>query len=414
MSLIEEYHYKAVEPRGGAVVKGTIEAASEGAVAAKLKAQGLTPVDIAAASKTGLNREISLPGFTKRVKVKSLAIFAKQAATLLNAGLPLLRALSILIEQSEDKVLQAALVTVRADVEAGLGLSAALEKQPLVFPPLMISLVRVGESGGFLGRSLAAVARAYESESELADKVRAATTYPIIVLCLAVVAVVGMVTFIVPVFENMFRSLGGQLPLPTQILVTISHNMIWILPTLIIVGGVAWIWWIRNRHTEPVRKFVDPIKLRMPIFGKLATKIAVARFSRNLSMMLLAGVPLLQALQIVGQASNNWAVEDAVRRVQESVRQGKSFAAPLAKAGVFPPMVAQMVSVGEESGTLAEMLESIADFYEAEVKTSTEQLTSTIEPILIVILGVVIGGMVLALYMPIFSLYGELNQSGGM
>ena len=233
-------------------------------------------------------------------------------------------------------------------------------------------------------------------------------------LCIAIVAVLGMVTFIVPVFEQMFQTLGGELPIPTQILVTISHNMVWILPLLIVVTSAAWIWWVRNRHTEAVRKFVDPIKLRMPIFGKLVTKIAVARFSRNLSMMLNAGVPLLQALQIVGQASNNWAVEQAVQRVQESVREGKSFAAPLAKAGVFPPMVSQMVSVGEESGTLADMLESIADFYEAEVTTATEQLTSTIEPILIVVLGVVIGGMVLALYMPIFSLYGQLNDSGGM
>ncbi|MET0811890.1 MAG: type II secretion system F family protein [Microbacterium sp.] len=413
MSLIEEYNYKAVDPKGGPVVKGTIEGTSESAVAAKLKAQGLTPVDISAASKTGLHREISLPGFAKRVKVKSLAIFAKQAATLLNAGLPLMRTLAILIEQSEDKVLQAALVTVRTDVESGLGLSAALAKQPQVFPPLMISLVRVGEAGGFLGQSLSAVAKAYESESELVDKVRAATTYPIIVLCIALLAVIGMVTFIVPIFEQMFHSLGGELPLPTQILVTISHNMIWILPLLIVLTAVAWVWWVRNRHTEAVRRFVDPIKLRMPIFGKLATKIAVARFSRNLSMMLNAGVPLLQALQIVGQASNNWAIEQAVVRVQESVRDGKSFAAPLAKAGVFPPMVSQMVSVGEESGTLPAMLESIADFYEAEVVTATEQLTSTIEPILIVILGVVIGGMVLSLYMPIFSLYGQLNSTAG-
>lgn len=410
MALIEEYNYRAVDQRGGPVVKGTIEATSEGAVAARLKAQGLTPVDITAVSKTGLNREIRI-GRSKRVKTKSLAIFAKQAATLLNAGLPLIRTLSILIEQSDDKTLQSAVVTVQADVEAGLSLSAALAKQPQVFPPLMVSLVRVGETGGFLGQSLDAVAKTYESESRLVDKVRAATTYPVIVLCIALLAVIGMVTFIVPVFEQMFAGLGSALPLPTQILVTISHNMVWLLPLLIIVTALSWIWWIRNRHTEAVRKSLDPFKLRMPVFGKLVTQVAVARFSRNLSMMLNAGVPLLQALAIVGQASNNWAIEQAVLRVQESVRQGKSFAAPLAKAGVFPAMVAQMVSVGEESGTLPEMLESIADFYEAEVETATEQLTSIIEPVLIVILGVVIGGMVLALYMPIFSLYSEFNQS---
>lgn len=414
MALVEEYTYKALNGDGGAVVKGSIEAASESAVASKLRAQGLTPVDIVAVSKTGIHREVRIPGLTKRVKVKSLAIFSRQMSSLINAGLPLMRTLSIMIEQTEDKTLQSALVIVQSDVEAGLSLSAALSKQPQVFPPLMINLVRVGETGGFLGDSLTAVAETYRSESDLHDKVRSATTYPVIVLIIALVAVVGMVTFIVPIFENMFASMGGQLPLPTQILVTVSHNMVWILPVLIVVSGAVWIWWMRNRHTESVRKFIDPLKLRMPIFGKLVTKIAVARFSRNLSMMLDAGVPLLQALTIVGQASNNWAVEEAVRSVQESVRQGKSFSAPLAKAGVFPTMVSQMVSVGEESGTLPEMLRSIADFYEAEVQTATEQLTSTIEPVLIVLMGVVIGGMVLALYMPIFSLYGQLNGTGGV
>lgn len=411
MSLIQEFNYKAVTPSGGPIVKGTIEATSEGAVATKLKAQGLVPVDVVAVSKSGLNREIKIPGFEGRVKTKSLAIFSKQMASLINAGLPLMRTLTILIEQTDDKALRSALISAQADVEGGLAFSAALGKQPRVFPPLMINLVRVGETGGFLGESLNSVAKTYQSESELQDKIRSATTYPVIVLCIAIVAVIGMVTFIVPIFEGMFKSLGGQLPLPTQILVTLSHNMVWILPLLIIACAAAWIWWVRNRHSERVRRVVDPWKLRMPIFGKLVTKIAVARFARNLSMMLKAGVPLLQALTIVGQASNNIAIEEAIRDVQESVRQGKSFAAPLAKAGVFPAMVPQMVSVGEESGTLAEMLESIAEFYEGEVAASTEQLTSTIEPLLLVVLGVVIGGMVISLYMPIFSIYSQLNQT---
>lgn len=412
MALVEEFTYKAIDPQGGPVVKGTLEATSEAAVATKLKAQGLTPLEITAVATSGLHREIRIPGLVKRVKVKSLAIFAKQTATLSKAGLPLMRTLSILVEQTEDKTLRAALVAVQSDVESGHSFSAALANQPQVFPPLAINLVKVGETGGFLGDSLESIAKTYESESALHDKVRSATTYPVIVLIIALVAVIGMVTFIVPVFEGMFKSLGGALPLPTQLLVNISDNMVWILPLLIVIVGVLWVLWIRNRHTEATRKFLDPIKLKMPIFGKLATKIAVARFARNLSMMLNAGVPLLQALAIVGQASNNWAIEDAVARIQESVRQGKSFSAPLAKAGVFPAMVSQMVSVGEESGTLAEMLESIADFYETEVEAATEQLTSTIEPVLIVIMGVVIGGMVLALYMPIFSIYGELNSAG--
>ncbi|WP_249354058.1 type II secretion system F family protein [Microbacterium sp. 2FI] len=361
-------------------------------------------------SKTGLNAEIKIPGLTKHVSARTLAVFAKQMSGLINAGLPLMRTLSILIEQTEDKKLQPALISVQADVESGSSFSAALSRHPDIFPPLMLSIVRVGETGGFLGPALDSLATNYRKEAELQNKIRAATTYPTIVLIIALLGVLAMVTFIVPVFEDMFSSLGSELPIPTQILVVLSNNMWWFLPTLGLAILIGWIWWTRNRHTERVRKVVDPIKLKMPIFGPLNTKLAVARFSRNLSMMLGAGVPIIQALGIVGQASNNWKVEQAVLDVQESIRQGKSFAVPLEKAQVFPLMVPQMVSVGEESGTLVEMLASIADFYEDEVETATSQLSATIEPVLIVGLGIVIGGMVISLYLPIFSLYGEISN----
>ncbi|NLP85917.1 type II secretion system F family protein [Microbacterium sp. CFH 90308] len=410
MPVIQEYSYRAVDPRGGSIVKGTIEAASEAAAAGKLRVQGLTPVSVAALSKSGMHREIKIPGLTRHVSAKNLAIFAKQMAGLINAGLPLMRTLSILIEQTDDKKLQPALVAVQAEVEAGSSFSAALARHPDIFPPLMLSIVRVGETGGFLGAALGSIAENYRKEAELQNKIRAATTYPTIVLIVAILGVLAMVTFIVPIFENMFAGLGSQLPLPTQILVAISGNMWWILPLLVLSIAIAWIWWMRNRHTERVRKVVDPIKLKMPVFGKLNTKMAVARFSRNLSMMLDAGVPIIQALGIVGQASNNYKIEQAVTAVQDSIRQGKSFAAPLARADVFPPMVSQMVSVGEESGTLVDMLASIADFYEDEVETATSQLSATIEPVLIVGLGVLIGAMVISLYLPIFTLYGELGQ----
>lgn len=411
MTLVQQFSYRAVNPAGGAVVKGTIEAASEGAVTAKLRAQGLMPLEIAAASKTGLSRDVVIPGFERRVKVKALALFAKQLAGLLNAGLPLMRSLAILIEQTEDRTLQTAIVSVQADVEAGLAFSAALGKLPKVFPPLMVSIVRVGESGGFLGESLTSIAETYSKEVDLQNKIRSATTYPIVVLIIALLGMLAMVTFVVPIFEGMFAGMGSELPLPTQILVTLSHNMFWLLPLLFVLIGGGWVWWSRSKENPGYRRVVDPIKLRMPIFGPLATKIAVARFTRNLSMMLNSGVPLIQALSIVGEASHNWAIERAVHDIQESVRQGRSFSAPLAKAEVFPPMVAQMVAVGEESGTLAEMLASIADFYENEVETATAQLTSTIEPLLIVAVGILIGGMVISLYLPIFTLYGELSQS---
>ena len=410
MAVVQEFVYRAVDPRGGSVVKGTIEAASESAVTGKLKAQGLTPLEVTLKSNTGLNRDIKLPGATKTVSARTLAVFSRQMAGLINAGLPLMRTLAILIEQTDDKKLQPALVQVQADVESGSSFSAALARHPQTFPPLMLSIVKVGEAGGFLGSALGSIADNYQREAELHNKIRAAVTYPAIVLVIAIIGVLVMVTFVVPIFEGMFKGLGSSLPLPTQILVTISNNMWWIIPSIILVVVVALIWWRANRHTEQYRRFVDPIKLKMPVFGKLTTKIAVARFARNLSMMLNAGVPIIQALAIVGQASNNWKIEQAVRDVQESIRQGRSFAAPLAKADVFPAMVPQMVSVGEESGTLVDMLASIADFYEDEVETATSQLSSTIEPILIVGLGIVIGGMVISLYLPIFTLYGELAK----
>lgn len=412
MTLVEEYTYRAIDADGGGIVKGTLEASSTNVVTAKLRAQGLTPLEVTALSKTGLNRDVSIPGFERRVKVATLAVFAKQMAGLINAGLPLMRTLAILVEQAEDKKLQSALVGVRAAVESGSSFSAALAAYPDVFPALMVSMVRVGESGGFLGESLATVAETYQGEAELQGKIKSATTYPIIVFVIAILGVVAMVTFVVPIFEGMFTNLGSELPLPTQILVTLSNNMLWLLPLMILVGSAGWLWWVRNRREEKVRRVVDPWRLRLPVIGPLTTKIAVARFARSLSMMLDAGVPLVQALSIVGAASNNWKIEQAVREIQESVKQGKSFSGPLAKAEVFPKMVSQMIAVGEESGTLAEMLKSIADFYENEVETATDQLTSAIEPILIVGIGIIIGGMVISLYMPIFSIYGELGKSG--
>lgn len=412
MATMQEWQYQAIDPATTQTVKGTMDATSDSAVTAKLRAQGLMPVQVALVERTGLRREITLPSLNRGVSAKTLAIFARQMSALINAGLPLMRTLNVLADQTSDKRLKAVLTTVSADVESGSSLSASLQRHPLIFPPLMVSIVRVGESGGFLGAALDSIAENYRKQAELHGKIRSATTYPAVVLVIALIGVLVMVTFIVPVFEKMFAGLGGQLPLPTQILVTISHNMIWILPLLVVVIVIAWIWWVRNRYTDGYRRVVDPVKLRLPIFGPLITKMAVARFSRNLSMMLDAGVPIIQALSIVGQASNNWKIEQTVRDIQESIRGGRSFAVPLAKAGVFPPMVSQMVAVGEESGTLAQMLGSIADFYEDEVETATEQLSSLIEPVLIVGLGVIIGGMVISLYLPIFTLYGDIAKQG--
>ena len=390
----------------GKVVKGRLDAASESAATQRLRTMGVSPISVAeVAMGTGLSMEIKIPGMSKGVGLKDLAIMSRQMATMTSAGLSLLRTLNILAEQTENKELAKILRTIRNDVETGTSLSEAMDKHATVFPPIMINLVKAGETGGFLESSLNSVAGNFESEGKLRDTIKSALAYPVIVLIMAVVAVIGMLTFIVPVFEKMFKNLGGQLPLPTQILVVLSEAMVWLLPVLI-VGGIAFtVWWKKNKNTERVRKIVDPLTLKLPVFGPLMTKLAIARFSRNFSTMIGAGVPILASLNIVGETSGNWVVESALRKVQESVRQGKSIAGPLSLEPVFPAMVTQMIAVGEDAGALEQMLGKIADFYDQEVQSTAEQLTALIEPLMIAFIGVVVGGMIVALYMPMFSIF---------
>ncbi len=401
-SKIFEY---AVRDREGKLVKGRIEAQNQAAVANRLRTMGLAPTSIAEVSTSGLQREIHLPGLGERVTLKDLAVFCRQMATMISAGLSLIRTLGILAEQTESKPLAKVAAQVRSDVEVGGSLSSALDKHRRVFPPIMVNIVRAGEVGGFLERAMLSVAENFEAEVKLRAKVKSAMTYPVVVFCIAILAVVGMLLFIVPVFEGIFSDLGHELPLPTRILVVLSSAMRWALPVLII-GLVAFgIWWGRHKNDDAVRSRVDPWKIKVPVFGNLIRKIAIARFSRNFGTMLGAGVPLLQALDIVGRTSGNWVVERAVDAVHESVRVGHPLADPLSHHPVFPPMVVQMMTVGEEAGALEIMLAKISEFYDQEVETTTEQLTSLIEPLMIAFLGVIVGGMIIALYLPIFSVF---------
>lgn len=404
MATTVGYTYKGRDA-AGKIVKGKVDASSEAAVASRLRTMGLSPVSIdAAPDGTGLSKEITIPGFSKGVGLKDLAIMSRQMSTMTSAGLSLMRTLAILADQTDSKPLAKILVTVRDDVETGVSLSEAMRKHDRDFPPIMINMVKAGETGGFLDKALDTVAKNFEKESELRNTIKSAMTYPVVVVFMVLIAVAGMLIFIVPVFEEMFAGLGGSLPLPTQILVTLSKQMIWLGPLIIVVSFASAIWWKKNKHTEAVRKVLDPIKLKLPVFGMLMTKLAVARFSRNFADMIGAGVPILQALQIVGETSGNYVIERSLKGVADSVRNGKSIAAPLAEESVFPPMVIQMVAVGEDSGALQQMLDKIADFYDQEVKTMTDSLTSLIEPLLIAFLGVVVGGMIVALYLPIFNI----------
>lgn len=393
----------------GKVVKGKLDAPTESAVVARLRTMGIAPISIDESSATGLQREITLPGFEKRVKLKDLAVASRQMATMLASGLSLLRTLTILSQQTENPKLAEVLGKVRSDVETGSSLSDALHRHPLIFPRLMTHLIKAGETGGFLDRSLESIANNFEADVKLRQTIKSALTYPIAVLCMAFAAVIAMMIFIVPIFKAMFEDFDSDLPLPTQILVTLSENMIWIVPVLVVVIVGFTVWWRRNKHTDEVRSKVDPLVLKMPVFGQLFRKVAIARFSRNFSTMMAAGVPILQSLAIVGETSGNWVIEKALVKVQDSVRTGRSIAAPLTEEPIFPAMVTQMVSVGEDSGSLEIMLEKVADFYDEEVQSTAESLTSLIEPLMIGVIGVVIGGMIVALYMPVFSIFNEIG-----
>ncbi len=403
-TALRSFEYKT-RNTSGKLVKGRLEASNESAAAAKLSGMGLTPVAIKeTAAATGLNRDINFGSFGKQVSLKDLAVMTRQLSTMIAAGLSLLRALVILADQTENKKLAEVLGKVSHDVEIGSSLSDSMAKYPIEFPPLMINMVKAGEVGGFLDSALDSVAQNFEKEAKLRSTIKSAMAYPVMVLALSGVAVVLMLLFIVPVFKTMFEGLGSELPLPTQFLVNLSQSMVVVLPVAVVVGLVFSVWWRKNKNTEAVLRVIDPIKLKLPVFGALMKKIAVARFTRNLSNMIGSGVPILQALAIVGETSGNWVIGQAAKRVADSVRQGKSIAGPLAEEPVFPAMVVQMIAVGEDSGSLEVMLSKVSDFYDSEVQATTEALTSLIEPLLIAFLGIVVGGMIIALYLPIFGI----------
>ena len=406
---VQAWAYKGTTV-AGKTVAGRVDARSQAAVSARLQQMGISPSSISEApAGTGLNREITLGIFERKVSLKDLAVMTRQLSTMISSGLPLLRALTIIAEQTDSTQLGVCLRTVRTDVETGMSLSEAFAKHPADFPPLLINLVRAGETGGFLERALESIAQNYEAEVKLRATVKSALTYPAVVLVIAALAVVGMLLFIVPVFQQMFEDFGSDLPLPTQVLVTLSEVMVWLAPVLAVLGIVGFFWWSRNKNTVKVKRVVDPLLLRIPIFGPLLAKIAIARFSRNFATMIGAGVPILTSLSIVGATSGNYVIERALVAVQDSVRTGGSVSAPLMAEPVFPSMVTQMIAVGEDAGALEQMLVKISDFYDQQVEATTSQLTALIEPLMIAFIGVVIGAMIVALYLPIFSIFEQIQ-----
>jgi type IV pilus assembly protein PilC len=353
--------------------------------------------------------DISLGFLEKRPNPKDLAVMSRQMAAMIGAGLPILKTIKVLSEQTENKILASALDSVKIDVEGGESLSGALGKHSQTFPSLMLGLVRAGEAGGFLDQSLENIASTLEKEADLRATVKSALTYPVAVLLMAFLAVIAMLIWVVPVFDQMFRSLGGQLPLPTQILVWLSPVVLWTSPVFVVAATVFSVWWRKNKQRDSLRRFKDTLVAKLPVIGQLTKKIVIARFTRNLASMLNGGVPILQALAIMSVTTQNWAMDQSLISIQNSVKSGSTLSAPMSADKVFPPMVTQMITIGEDSGTLGTMLGKVADFYDSEVKATTEQLTALIEPIMIAFIGIVIGAMIVALYLPIFTIFNEIR-----
>ena len=397
------YEYRARD-RSGNVHTGSLEGSSTAAVAGVLREKGYVPLRIDAKKITALDKEISIPGFKKKVKLKEVAIFSRQLATMVNSGLTLIRALAILEEQAENPLFSGILGEVRTSVEQGSSLSASLEQHPAVFNHLYVSMVRAGEVGGALDETLVRLADTLEAGVRLRSKVRSAMAYPVVVFSLIILIVSGMLLFVVPIFKKLYEDLGGTLPLPTQTLINVSGAItrFWWLFLGVLVGGV--VAFRRWKRTPSGKRSWDRLKLKAPVFGTLVQKVAISRFARTFSVLSRTGVPVLQALEIVSQTAGNALVSEAVTDVQASVRRGESLASPLARHEVFPPMVTHMMAVGEETGALDAMLGKVADFYDNEVDDTVNALTSLIEPLLIIVMGVVVGGILICLYLPMFNI----------
>ncbi len=343
------------------------------------------------------------------IKDKDLSAFTRQFAVMINAGLPLVKCLQILSRQQENKIFQNAIEEVTADVEKGGTLADSLGKHKKIFSDLYVNMVAAGEQGGILDTILNRLSTHLEKSSALKGKIKSAMMYPLVVLIVVIVVVMALLLFVIPIFEQMFADMGGQLPLPTRIVVSASEfvqgNLIFI-----IIGAVALITGYKMYYkTKNGEKLIDAIKLKMPIFGILLRKMSIARFTRTLGTLISSGVSILDGLSITSKTSGNRVVADAIMEARQSISGGENISDPLEASGVFPGMVTQMIAVGEETGGLDTMLLKVADFYEEEVDTAVAGLTATLEPIMIVVLGVIVGGIVIAMYLPIFDLIGTVG-----
>ncbi len=399
--------YKWVaETKKGKILKGELEAADERIAQLQLKRRNLTIKKIKAKPK---DLFANVAFFQPKITAKDVVIFTRQFSTMIDAGLPLVQGLTILAEQTENKTFQNVLKRVTKDVEGGSSLAEALKKHPKVFDALYVNLVAAGEIGGILDTILQRLAAYIEKAEKLKTRIKGAMTYPIIVVAVAVLVIGVILIFVIPVFQEMFSSFGKALPVPTQIVVAMSDflkgNIHYVIGAFIVFVFA----FKKYRNTKKGRKQTDALALKLPVFGNLLKKSAVARFTRTLGTMISSGVPILDALEIVAKTSGNVVLEEIIYEVRSSIAEGQTIAEPLSEAAIFPRMVVQMISVGEATGALDTMLNKIADFYDDEVDAAVEALTSMLEPLLMVFLGGAIGGLVVAMYLPIFQMAAAMG-----
>ncbi len=392
--------------RVGGTMTGEIEAPNEAFVIAQLRRQQIVPVKIKPKPR---DLGFRLLGRRGKVSKRELAIFTRQFATMIDAGLPLVQCLDILGLQQENQAFKKVILKVKEDVESGSTFADALGKHPHVFDELFVNLVSAGEVGGILDTILSRLAAYIEKAMKLAKQVKSAMVYPSTILAVALIVTVVLLVYVIPIFGAMFEDFGATLPVPTQFVLAISaytrkYFLVGVVLLVLLVMGIRWYY-----KQENGRRRIDRLLLRVPIFGDLLRKIAVARFSRTLGTMVSSGVPILESMDIVAKSAGNKIIEEAILKARTSISEGKTIAEPLADSKVFPVMVTQMVSVGEATGALDTMLNKIADFYDDEVDSAVGALTSLLEPMLMIFLGVVIGGLVIAMYLPIFKLAGVVG-----
>lgn len=396
------YVYTARKDRGG-VFTGVAAGDSKQAVAADLKRKGLTVLRLE--EKRGALSFKALMEASTKIKIRDKAVFARQFATMIQSGLAVLRALYVLEEQTQNPRFKKIIASLRSDVESGMSLSDAMERYPVAFDRLYVSMVRAGEVGGALDQSLSRLASQLEKDDSIRRTIKSAMAYPVLIFCFAIVVMIGMLLFIIPIFSRMYADLGGELPMLTRTMMALSNLMkgYWfvLIPLLILI-----VWAIRRwKRTDKGRQLWDRTKLKLPMrLGTVIQKIAISRFSRTMATLVGSGVPILQAIEITGRTSGNTVIEEAMVDVKESVRSGESIAKPLSRASVFPPMVTHMISIGEETGALDAMLNKVADFYEDEVDSTIKSLTSIIEPIMMLVVGAMVGVIIISMYLPMFNM----------